>query len=559
MLSALLLSAVVLGPPTGIPARAVASQDDPAIRLWLSDYGRYQRGDQAKVQVKTRDDGYLLVLNVDPDGRLRVLFPLDPGDDNFIRGGKKYEIVGRGGRKGFDVSNRSGEGTVYAAVSRAPFRFAGYVTNDHWDLGALDDVRISDKPEGDLNQFVQQLAATDFDYDVLAYNVYERVVYGGPSAMVYDDYAYGYDFGYPYDYYPWGYGGTSLFIGLSFGHPHRFYSPFFYSPYYYPAYYYPYYYPSYYYPYYPGFHRPRPYYPYSYAYYPGRPYYGGYFARPWRQRTNDPLAAGGFQWWRGRQATFGTSATLASYRSGFGRMPFTPGRAPTATPVRGTVATTDAGTTRRRSLDMTPSRIEPTGSRGVAQPTERVRSPVARRAVEHNETWAGRLPERVGPRGSDASAPAARPRDGGRAPAPEARPSRPSGVVTRSRDEVAPVRDRSGYEGQRVIQARPEARRAEDSRPASRPNIESRPVDRPGPVRMERSEPAPRMERSEPAPRMRSEPAPRMERSEPAPRMERSEPAPRMERSQPAPRVERSGGGGGGGARVERGGGGRHQ
>jgi hypothetical protein len=523
MLSALLLSALVLGPPAGIPARAVASQDDPAIRLWLNDDGRYQRGDQAKVQVKTRDDGYLLVLNVDPDGRLRVLFPLDPGDDNFIRGGRKYEIVGRGGRKGFDVSNRSGQGTVYAAVSRAPFRFAGYVTNDHWDLGALDDVSISDKPEGDLNRFVQQLAAADFDYDVLGYNVYERVVYSSPSAVVYDDYAYAYDFGYPYDYYPWGYGGTSLFIGLSFGHPHRFYSPFYYdpflySPYYYPAYYYPpYYYPAYYYPYYPAFHYPRPYYPYSYAYYPGRPYYGGYFATPWRRRVNDPLAPGGFQWWRGREATFGTSATLAGYRTGFGRMPFAPGRAPTATPVRGTVATTDAGTTRRRSLDMTPGRIEPTGSRGVAQPTERVRTPVARRAVEHSETWAGRLPERVGPRGNDASIPAARPRNPGRPP--EARPSRSSEGITRSREEVAPVRDRSGYEGQRVIPARPEARRAEDSRPASRPNIESRSLDRPAPVRMERSEPAPRMERSQPAPR--------------------------MERSQPAPSRERGGGGGG--------------
>jgi hypothetical protein len=546
MLSALLLSALVLGPPAGVPARAAASQDDPAIRLWLSDDGRYRRGDQANVQVKTRDDGYLLVLNVDPDGRLRVLFPLDPGDDNFIRGGRKYEIVGRGGRKGFEVSNRSGQGTVYAAVSRAPFRFSGYVTNDHWDLGALDDVRMSDKPEGDLNQFVQQLATTDFDYDVLGYSIYERVVYGGP---VYDDYAYDYS---PYDYYPWGYGGTSLFIGLSFGHHHRFYDPFFYSPFYYPTYYYypAYYYPTYYYPYYPVFHHPRPYYPY--AYYPGRPSYGGYFATPWRRRVNDPLAPGGFQWWRGRDATFGTSATLAGYRTGFGRIPFTPARAPTATPVRGTVATTDAGTIRRRSLDMTPARIEGTGTRGAIQPGERTRAPVGRRAVEHNETWAGRVPERVGRRGNEAPTPAARPRDVSRPP--EARPSRSSEGITRNRDEVAPVRDRSGYEGQRVIQSQPQARRAEDSRPASRPNIESRPMDRPSPGRIEPSEPAPRMERSEPAPRMgRSEPAPRMERSEPAPRMERSEPAPRQ-RSEPAPRMEHSGGGGGGGA--ERGGGG---
>src|SRR5882724_12629424 len=122
MHSALMLFAAVLGIPIGAPAPAAVRQDDPAIRIWLSDDGRYQRGDRAKVQVKAREDGYLLVLNVDPDGRLRVLFPLDPSDDALIRGGKKYEILGRGGREAFTVDQR-GRGTVYAAMSRDPFRF----------------------------------------------------------------------------------------------------------------------------------------------------------------------------------------------------------------------------------------------------------------------------------------------------------------------------------------------------------------------------------------------------------------------------------------------------
>src|SRR6266849_1478827 len=101
MLSTLLLSALALGGP----APAQATQDDPAIRVWLSDDARSQRGDQAKVQVKTRDDGYLLVPNVDPDGRARVLSPRDPKHDDLGRGGKKYETLARGGREGFIVSN----------------------------------------------------------------------------------------------------------------------------------------------------------------------------------------------------------------------------------------------------------------------------------------------------------------------------------------------------------------------------------------------------------------------------------------------------------------------
>jgi Domain of unknown function (DUF4384) len=123
MISALLLS-LALGNPAQPVARANQAQgDDPAIRVWLNEDGRFQRGDRAKVQVRSRDDGYLVVLHVDSDSRLRVLFPLDPDDDNFVRGGKKYQILGRGENETFEVDVRSGRGTVYAAVSRDPFRW----------------------------------------------------------------------------------------------------------------------------------------------------------------------------------------------------------------------------------------------------------------------------------------------------------------------------------------------------------------------------------------------------------------------------------------------------
>src|SRR5262249_11051401 len=157
MFSPLILSAV-LGIPTSALVPAPASRQDPAIRVWLNDDGRYQRSDPVKVQVRARNDGHLLVLHVDPDGRLRVLFPLGPEDDTFIQGGKKYEIVDRGGREAFVISARLGHGTVYAAVSHDRFQFDRYVRDDRWDFGALDDVRISAKPEDDLNAFVRGLA-----------------------------------------------------------------------------------------------------------------------------------------------------------------------------------------------------------------------------------------------------------------------------------------------------------------------------------------------------------------------------------------------------------------
>ena len=178
MFSVLILSAV-LGIPTSALVPTPPSHQYPEIRIWLNDDGRYQRGDPVKVQVGARNDGYLLVLNVDPSGRLRVLFPLDPGDDNFIRGGRKYDIANRGGQEAFVISARSGHGTVYAAVSRNRFQLDRYARGDRWDLGALAAVRMSANPEADLNALVRGLARSDFDYDQLGYDVSETVVHGG--------------------------------------------------------------------------------------------------------------------------------------------------------------------------------------------------------------------------------------------------------------------------------------------------------------------------------------------------------------------------------------------
>lgn len=548
MFSSLLLSAFVLAGPPAAGAPVVVSRDDPAIRIWLNNNGRFERGDQAKVQVKTREDGYLLVLNVDTDGRLRVLFPLEPREDDQVRGGKTYQIVGRGGREGFTVSNRSGSGTVYAAVSRAPFRFDGYTVGDHWDFSALDDVRLSDKPENDLNDFVRRLAGADFDYDVLQYDVFENVVYGNPDAVLSDDYVYA-EPAWGYGGCGWGCGGTSIFIGVGFGRPFRpffgnpfFFDPFFFDPFFAsPFFFDPFFFRPF--PVFPVFHHPgffQPFRPF-----PGGPFGNGFFATPWRQRGGDPLARGGFEWWRGRQAAVGPAATLASgYRSGFGRGPVAPARGPTATPVRGTVATTDAAIMRRRAPDMTPARIESTRPRGAISPIETASGPVARRAVDRTETWAGRVSDRAGGRAESPRRTSDRSRE--MTSMPEARAARSTAVESRRRDEGVSAAEPNGYQGARVVAPRSyEARRAEDDRPASRPNIESRRVEGSAPARVERDEAAPRMERSQPAPRMeRSEPAPRMERSQPAPR---AESRPSESRSRGEGGGERGGGWGGGG------------
>jgi uncharacterized protein DUF4384 len=269
MFSALLLP-LLIGGPAAQPA--VAPPDDPPIRLWINNDGRFLPGDRAKVQVRTKDDGYLLVFHVDPEGHLRVLFPLDPGLDNFVRGGKKYEIRGRGDRESFEIDNTTGKGTVYAAVSRDPIRFDGFVLGDHWDYRALAPSRLSDNPEQELNELVRRMAQSDFDYDLINYYASDRLAYRSDYSPYYNGSVYSDPWCYSYSCSSYYGSPFNVSIGLFFGRPYRryYYDPYFYA-------YDPFYNPFFYDPYsYAPVYRPRYVYPYSRFY-----GYGGYYSNPY--------------------------------------------------------------------------------------------------------------------------------------------------------------------------------------------------------------------------------------------------------------------------------------
>jgi hypothetical protein len=341
MTSALLLPLLLSG--SGEPA--VAIKDDPPIQLWISSDRRFLPGERAKVQVRTEQDGYLLVFHVDPEGYLRVLFPLDPDKDNFVRGDKKYEVRGRGGREAFEADAK-GRGTVYAAVSRDPFRFDGFVLGDHWDYRALAPSRLSSNPEPELNELVRRMAQGSFDYDLLSYDVIDRVSYASDYyPRYYSD---------PYD--PWCYSfscgrayyGSGLGISIFFGRPYRryYYDPYFYAydPYYNPFFYDPYYYAP---AYYPRYVYPRRfyYYPY-YGYGYDRYRYHGRTYTPYRFRGADGFTTG----YRDRRYDLRRSINTVY------NPPISPVREPSvATPARRVIESPGAelprGTAQRRLVD----------------------------------------------------------------------------------------------------------------------------------------------------------------------------------------------------------------
>lgn len=222
MISAILGALVftIPSPDSAFAATAAIQAPPVPIRITLNSGGDYTRGDRAKVRVRLDQDGYLLVLRADADGRVRVLFPLDPDDDDFVRGGRDYELPGRGGRETFFVDDRAGAGTILAAVSGDAFHYDRFVRGDHWDYRVLASDRMRDDPEAGLLDIVSAMAdSSHFDYDVIGYSV------DGADRYAYHHYGYG----------PRFHVGIGFYYGARYrcGYYDPFYDPFYCDPFFY--------------------------------------------------------------------------------------------------------------------------------------------------------------------------------------------------------------------------------------------------------------------------------------------------------------------------------------
>jgi hypothetical protein len=132
------------------------------IRVWIAD---------STVFVKLRDPGYLTVLHVDPVGRIRVLFPLNPDDNAAAPGGATFELAAPVGAEG-------GTGTIVAARARAPLQVAGLRAGPFWDYenGMLFQPTAGNALAALLDIADRMADGRRFDFDVTTYRT------GGPVA-----------------------------------------------------------------------------------------------------------------------------------------------------------------------------------------------------------------------------------------------------------------------------------------------------------------------------------------------------------------------------------------
>lgn len=193
MLSPLLFAIALMAPSDPIPVGPSSlGAGEPPVRLWLNGDRRFEPGDRARVQVEARDDGYLLVLNYDTDGRVRVLFPLEPQDDGFVRGGRRYEVRSEEDRASF-VVGEGGAGFVFVALSPDPWQVRSWARGGRWDYDVVTIDSRSEDPEREFTRLLEGVSSSrGFDYDLVEYFVADVEIvryeyghrFGGPGVFV---------------------------------------------------------------------------------------------------------------------------------------------------------------------------------------------------------------------------------------------------------------------------------------------------------------------------------------------------------------------------------------
>ncbi|HTR21912.1 MAG TPA: DUF4384 domain-containing protein [Gemmatimonadales bacterium] len=238
MITTILLVSALTFPGSGTQR---ATADRPRVEVWTNNNDSpYHRGEGARVFVRAEQDGYLTLIRVDTDGRLRVLFPRQPWEDNFVRGGQELAVQSGRDADAFDVDDDPGVGYVFAVVSADPFSYDPIVADDHWDYRTISQGRITGDPYVALTDLAGRITPSGddaWDYDMVPYYVeqhydYPRFVcynchafnawstwdpYAYSCAryrvVVYDDPSY-----YPYRYY----GGTQVVMARPYRPEPRF-------------------------------------------------------------------------------------------------------------------------------------------------------------------------------------------------------------------------------------------------------------------------------------------------------------------------------------------------
>ena len=165
-----LLAVAALPSTTAQSVHRDQGNDGPQVEVWTDHDNVYQRGERVRVHFRASESGYVTIFRIDTDGRVRVLYPIDPWDDNYARRDREYEVRTYGDKYAFTVDDYPGEGYVFAVISRDPFSYGSLVRGDHWDYRQIaEGGRVTGDPYVALTDLVDRIVPpnySEYGYDV---------------------------------------------------------------------------------------------------------------------------------------------------------------------------------------------------------------------------------------------------------------------------------------------------------------------------------------------------------------------------------------------------------
>jgi hypothetical protein len=178
----------MLVPPPWAFAIGLAIQSLPAgdarISLALDRDDPYRRGDIARVTLSVREPTHVLLIRVDTEGEIQILYPSEPWGGTQLTGARTIDLAGPEGRGSFVVDDYSGMGYLFAIGSSKPFDLDPIVRRDGWDYRQIAGGRIRGDPYVALTELAARIAPGAYDYDVVPYYVDRH--YDFPRFVCYD-------------------------------------------------------------------------------------------------------------------------------------------------------------------------------------------------------------------------------------------------------------------------------------------------------------------------------------------------------------------------------------
>lgn len=104
-------------------AASAATARPLSVEVWTDrgDDAVYTPGEVMQVKARTNDDAYLLVYEIDSEGRITVLFPFRRGS-GMVEGRSTLRLPPEDSRYELTVESETGQGYLVAVASREPFR-----------------------------------------------------------------------------------------------------------------------------------------------------------------------------------------------------------------------------------------------------------------------------------------------------------------------------------------------------------------------------------------------------------------------------------------------------